>query len=307
MDDGWTKEQDEKLLALRAEKVDGPWADTANELGKEKSKCKERFNQIKPKEGELNNAKNGGTGRQKGQKGQQDKRNKKDNEKKDDEEKDDEKKDDGKKDDEKKDDKKKDEAAVGGLDSSANNGWGASSGDGNNGGGTGDGGWAGAADNKDENNKSDAGFKNNDNGWGTGNEDWNQDASWDNNNNSNNNVSNDNTSKKSSSKNSSSSNKYPKEPSNKAPSQPGSKQYSTRGSEKASALPPTEYELKPDSTFSANDLRLIAKILQQDCQMVWDRVSWRFQDKTGRKLHPDVFEKKVTGKVEKRGSERGGR
>ncbi|KAI1664822.1 Myb-DNA-bind-6 multi-domain protein [Pyrenophora tritici-repentis] len=70
---------------------------------------------------------------------------------------------------------------------------------------------------------------------------------------------------------------------------------------------PVTIELRPDDTFSADDLRQIARILQQDCAMVWNRVSWRFKDKTGRTLHPDVFEKKITGQVEGKGSEKGGR
>jgi len=41
--------------------------------------------------------------------------------------------------------------------------------------------------------------------------------------------------------------------------------------------------------------------------MVWNRLSWRFKDKTGRTLHPDVFEKKVTGQVEGKGSDKGRR
>jgi hypothetical protein len=61
---------------------------------------------------------------------------------------------------------------------------------------------------------------------------------------------------------------------------------------------PLEFEVKPDDTFSADDLRLVARILQQDCAMVWNRVSWRFRDKTGRTLHPDEFEKKITGRLE---------
>jgi hypothetical protein len=62
---------------------------------------------------------------------------------------------------------------------------------------------------------------------------------------------------------------------------------------------PAEYKVAPDSTFSQDELKLIARILQQDCSMVWERVSWRFRDKTGRNLHPDVFEKKITGRLEK--------
>ncbi|KAL1597996.1 hypothetical protein SLS60_008484 [Paraconiothyrium brasiliense] len=60
-----------------------------------------------------------------------------------------------------------------------------------------------------------------------------------------------------------------------------------------------EYKVAPDNTFSQDELKLVARILQQDCSMVWERVSWRFKDKTGRNLPPDVFEKKITGKLKK--------
>lgn len=60
-----------------------------------------------------------------------------------------------------------------------------------------------------------------------------------------------------------------------------------------------EYKVAPDDTFSQDELKLVARILQQDSFMVWERVSWRFKDKTGRHLDPDVFEKKITGRVEK--------
>jgi hypothetical protein len=60
------------------------------------------------------------------------------------------------------------------------------------------------------------------------------------------------------------------------------------------------YEITPDAIFSADDLRTIARILQQDAKMVWDRVSWRFMDKTGRHVEPDVFEEKITGRGEGR-------
>lgn len=62
---------------------------------------------------------------------------------------------------------------------------------------------------------------------------------------------------------------------------------------------PKEYKVAPDSTFSQDELKLVARILQQDCSMVWERVSWRFKDKTGRNLHPDVFEQKITGRLER--------
>lgn len=94
--------------------------------------------------------------------------------------------------------------------------------------------------------------------------------------------------------------------SNKAPSESRSHRSSAGGKSKSSTHSrPLELELKPDDTFSADDLRLIARILQQDCKMVWNRVSWRFRDKTGRVLDPEVFERKITGSVEKEGSQRG--
>lgn len=70
---------------------------------------------------------------------------------------------------------------------------------------------------------------------------------------------------------------------------------------------PLQLEVKPDETFSADDLRLVARILQQDYQMVWQRVSWRFKDKTGRNVPPEMFEKKITGRVEGEEHERGER
>ncbi|USP76175.1 hypothetical protein yc1106_03449 [Curvularia clavata] len=85
--------------------------------------------------------------------------------------------------------------------------------------------------------------------------------------------------------------------SNKAPSEACSHHTNTSKS-KPPSNSPAEIELEPDDIFSAEDLRLIARILQQDCSLVWNRVSWRFRDKTGRTLHPNVFEKKITGTVE---------
>jgi hypothetical protein len=86
-----------------------------------------------------------------------------------------------------------------------------------------------------------------------------------------------------------------KAPSNKAPS---NKPASTKADPQQPTSRPLELELKPDDVFSADDLRLVAKILQQDCSLVWNRLSWRFRDKTGRTLHPDWFEKKIMGAVE---------
>ncbi|KAL5116513.1 hypothetical protein ACEQ8H_005634 [Pleosporales sp. CAS-2024a] len=73
---------------------------------------------------------------------------------------------------------------------------------------------------------------------------------------------------------------------------------SRSSSKKEGTKEAAEIELKPDSTFSADDLKLVARILQQDYQMVWSRVSWRFKDKTGRTVPAEVFEKKITGRVQ---------
>jgi hypothetical protein len=77
---------------------------------------------------------------------------------------------------------------------------------------------------------------------------------------------------------------------------PASNAPSTKSTSKHRA--PLELEVKPDETFSADDLRLVARILQEDYRMVWNRVSWRFRDKTGRTVGAEVFKKKITGKVE---------
>jgi hypothetical protein len=101
-------------------------------------------------------------------------------------------------------------------------------------------------------------------------------------------------------------------PGSKAPSKSGSKAPSKKSTTKpqpavaSTPTPTTEplmYEITPDDTFSADDLRAIARILQQDAKMVWNRVSWRFRDKTGRNVDPDVFEEKITGRIEGKGRE----
>jgi hypothetical protein len=104
--------------------------------------------------------------------------------------------------------------------------------------------------------------------------------------------------------------KVPSKAGSKAPSKAGSKAPSNKSTPAAQpaaaqtttappvpAPEPLMYEITPDAIFSADDLRTIARILQQDAKMVWDRVSWRFRDKTGRHVEPDVFEDKITGRV----------
>ncbi|OAL54501.1 hypothetical protein IQ07DRAFT_271257 [Pyrenochaeta sp. DS3sAY3a] len=57
-------------------------------------------------------------------------------------------------------------------------------------------------------------------------------------------------------------------------------------------------KLRPDETFDVDELCIIARILRQDTLDVWERLSYRFRDKTGRNIDPKVFEKKVNGYVE---------
>ncbi|KAJ4340761.1 hypothetical protein N0V95_007403 [Ascochyta clinopodiicola] len=368
-DDGWTAEQDKKLLGMKAENKS--WDEIVKEVGKDFQQCKIRFEVIKPINWRPAENKGGGVSgkqKQKKQKGEKDQ-----------------------KDGEKKEGEKKDEA-------SATNGWDAFAGDTGpmedgaadsgskeNGGSDpwnegGDGGWDPVADdsksnnggdpfnggdsggvvdwNRSGDNKEDKNGKSNDGGkgmggqpgnnkghkdskaggnsWETGNgesgghnpmdDGWGNGASvvadpgasWndlkkDNGPGSNSGSRNKGGGFNDSNKNDvwgaapavkSPPNKTSAPRSNKSASHTRPKQHSPREPERLSTTAPAEYELKPDSTFSADDLRLVARILQQDYQMVWNRVSWRFRDKTGRDLHPEVFEEKITGRVEREQSKR---
>lgn len=77
----------------------------------------------------------------------------------------------------------------------------------------------------------------------------------------------------------------------------------------APAAPPVPQDayidIYPDNNFDMDDLMRIAKIMQEDQERLWLRVSSRFFDFTGRHIAPKVFEHKLTGKVEG-GSVRGG-
>ncbi|KAF1838146.1 hypothetical protein BDW02DRAFT_595018 [Decorospora gaudefroyi] len=284
--DGWTAEQDKKLLNLKTEDPKTTWAKIAEEVGKSLEECKGRFKTIKPAGWMPNVAKKGGGGDggsgSKGKnkdKGGKQNQNHGGNNNKEEKNKEEEKKQDA--DDEKKDHTDKANADKPG-DATAD-GWNAinTAND-------------GANDNTNSGWTNDAANDNTGTAWGTT---WDTGAAannfgtWDNNP-TNNNATADLW-------------KTPapvsKPSSNKAPSHRPSQHNNT------SAPRPVELELKPDDKFSADDLRLVARILQQDCSMVWDRVSWRFRDKTGRTLHPDVFEKKITGGVESKRSDRGRR
>ncbi|UPX18668.1 uncharacterized protein EKO05_0008960 [Ascochyta rabiei] len=339
-DDGWTAEQDEKLMEMKTENKG--WKAIAEVVGKESGQCKAHFKEIKLKDWKPDVSKGGGggnkqkQGKQKEEKGQ---------------------KEDAKKKDEKKGGQQKDSWAGCKDDSgdgiwSGGGGWNlagdtSKSSSGNDAWVDVDGGFNLADDDKKgENGKSDngskgtkgepgnhkdeEGFKANEATWETtkgesggngttgswgaapwgspGNTktenaggnisgDWNNGPAFNN--------SNEDSGWDPAPVVKPPSNPDSKPHSTKSASHAPPKQHSSREPERPSTTAPTEYELKPDSTFSANDLRLVARILQQDYQMVWNRVSWRFRDKTGRDLHPEVFEKKITGRIEGKDDERG--
>jgi hypothetical protein len=300
---GWTAEQDKRLMELKTEDVKITWVKVAEEVGKTQDECKEHFKKIKPKDWKPNAAggKGGGGDGGGGKKGKKNKGNDnnhnqggdKKNQKKEEEKKKEEEADvgdlwgaiGGGDDDDKKDDTDKAKGWTETGNDGANDAkdeWGNKTGDAGTTGGGADAGdlWGGAAtkgaaadtnwdSNKDQTNNTSGGFDPSSTTWPA-------------------------ATKPASVKATSA-----KAPS-KAPSHKSSSPNTTK-------TRPQEYEVKPDKDFSADDLRLVARILQQDCGMVWNRVSWRFKDKTGRTMHPDVFEKKITGRVEGKGSEKGER
>ncbi|KAG9203873.1 hypothetical protein G6514_002034 [Epicoccum nigrum] len=301
----WTEELDKKLLEWKAHNHTKPWHIIGHELGKGKEECKERFQLIKPKDWRpASGAKQGGTSGTNKEKIGNDEKGRL----------------------EKKNGTKNSGAGAGGWGDGCNDNSPAGEGPeekkfGNGDWGTND----GKSENKNEQadewgNNDSKGEKENDQagGWGswdgtndkvgddnaaTGFNDWDLNAG-----NAGANtkppsqkaVSNKPASNKPSSNKPSSN----KPPSNKPPSnKPSADKPPSRHPSNPSPphpRPQAIYELQPDALFSASDLRLIARILQQDCSMVWERVSWRFRDKTGRKLHADLFEEKVTGGVEKK-------
>ena len=304
---GWTKEQDEKLMQMKDD-AKNTWAKISEEFGKAEHECKHRFKVIKPKDWKPSGAKHGGEDK-KGKKGKKADQN------------------DGKnKDDKKKEEKKEEETGdAGGLfgltfgEDTGNSK--DESGDKNNSGDKAPDAWGGGTASWDFAGGDAAGTGTNawdtQIGWGsgatTGGGDGTNDAaaSWDNtggndwgtgaNNNQKPNTGGGAGDAKASAQKASS-NKVPP----RAPPPPNASNGNNNNIRPIAARP-LELEVKPDDTFSADDLRLVARILQQDCSMVWNRVSWRFRDKTGRTLHPDEFEKKITGRLEGKGSETGGR
>ncbi|RAR00811.1 hypothetical protein DDE82_007002 [Stemphylium lycopersici] len=322
----WTKEEDEKLMQMKTDNTDLPWPAFAVEFGKTAPECIARFKAIKPKGWKSNIAKGDGKGgKKKGAKGDNqhrgqdgDQKEKREEEKQGEQEKVQEDKEEeknasdpanawgpafgnlplgGNDDNEDEPDKAKDPNASG----TGNNEWDVmNTGDAtkNNWEATNAGGTDGANDvgdtTKDQNDTAAEGVlastweptamqdnNNNNNVGGGGGIPASKDDPWP-------------------TENKPASTRHSK----KAPSQSRS-HHSAPTNPKSASNRPLEIEIKPDNVFSADDLRLVARILQQDCSMVWNRVSWRFRDKTGRTLHPDVFEKKITGQLEGKGSEKG--
>lgn len=363
---GFTEEQDKDLMRLKTENVGQSWAKIGETVGKSGDHCKERFNQIKPKDWKPANVqgkgknKGGGEGGKKN-KGQGQNQNQQG----------------GQKNEEKKQDTSGPSCSWANNDNTWNNdnnnnnggsgadaglgndSWGNLGGDGKDGGGDGDGnnngGVGGRNDTWNNNNDAFGGGKdtwgnndgkeskeekssnagNNPGGWDTtggsgwgntgggANNDWNAgdkgggigaadfNSGWGN---DQNNKSADNgwnntggggwgTPAPASKPASKAGLKHShKQSSHSHSSEKKSKHGSVAGSHHhphSHGREPLEYKVAPDDTFSQQELRLVARILQQDCGMVWDRVAWRFRDKTGRNLHPDVFEKKITGRLEK--------
>jgi hypothetical protein len=243
----FTKDEDDKMLKWKAENGTKPWADFAQEIGKQGPQCKERYGQIKPKDPDTNAGKQGG-----GKKGKKDKNFKHD---------------------QNQGEKKKDDNKTSGKTGNTKNEkkaendscdiWGGIGGD-------------FMIDTNDD--KKDDAAKNNDTAGGVDNQTW-----------------------------PIPSNPTLKPPTNKTSAQARFQPNASNNNTQSITGRPLALEVKPDDTFSADDLRLVARILQQDCSMVWNRVSWRFRDKTGRTLHPDEFEKKITGRLEGKGSEKGER
>jgi hypothetical protein len=325
---GFTREQDEELLKWKAENGSKSWADFARDIGKQVFQCKKRFNQIKPKDWEPNASNQGGGGN--GGEGKKEKIKEKEQNHNQNQgnggNKKDEKKD-GNKEEEKRGEKKEESDPVnlwkaldgiGFTDDTnddkkddagrANNSYNSGSNDatetwGNkveDGGTTGAGGFGRSKD-------AGTGFDPGD-WWGptaaVGVATTNRDTI---NNQSSNNAG--GISQGSDNRASLATIKPTSRPSSdKAPSKSHSQHKASNDNNiQSTTVRPLELEVKPDDTFSADDLRLIARILQQDCSMVWNRVSWRFRDKTGRTLHPDEFEKKITGRLEVKDSEKGER
>ncbi|KAI4650753.1 hypothetical protein J4E93_003110 [Alternaria ventricosa] len=307
---GWTKEQDEKLMQMKDDSKN-TWAKISEEFGKAEHECKHRFKEIKPGDWQPSGAKQGGGGK-KGKKEKNADHNNGNNKK------------DDKKKEEKKEEETGDDGGIFGATFGEDTGNGKDeSGDKNNSADKAPDAWgdtttwdfaggdtAGTGTNAWETQV----------GWGTGATTGGGDgandaaASWDNIGGNNWNTGRKNNQKtKTGGGAGDAKASAQKAPSNKvpprAPPQPNANNGNSNNNNNTRPVVarPLELEVKPDDTFSADDLRLVARILQQDCSMVWNRVSWRFRDKTGRTLHPDEFEKKITGRLEGKGSHNGER
>jgi hypothetical protein len=287
---GFTKEQDEEMLKWKAENENKPWADFAEHVGKQGHQCKDRFKQINSKDGNLNVSKRGGGGKEGEGKKRKNKGNNANHSQN--------QNNGGKKEDEEGEDVNKGNSEAGNLWGALGECFTADIDDGKN---------DNANKAKDGGNTG-GGDSNWNNGAGTGGDigdSWGPTAgvgaataTWD----TVNNQSNNNGGEISQGFNSQTWPTAPKPaskpPSTKAPSRSRPQHKASDENVQPTTARPLELEVKPDDTFSADDLRLVARILQQDCSMVWNRVSWRFRDKTGRTLHPDEFEKKITGRLE---------
>ncbi|CAN9200088.1 unnamed protein product [Alternaria alternata] len=293
----WTKEQDEKLIHMKTEDGKVTWNKISQEVGKTEEDCKKRFKAIKPNDWKANAANQGGEGKKEKEKRQNHNQNQsKGGNKKD-------AKDNGNKEEEKKNETS---GVVDAWDMLEGNGDvfpGLSGGDTDNSkddSGNKDTSWDGLVGGITVTDTSAWDFGNATGGVDGANDtavkwDFDCGGNW-------NTASNNDQDKKKDGASIAdpwnSTAPTQNSPSKQTPSQPGSQHKDSNNNAQPITTRPLELEVKPDDTFSADDLRLVARILQQDCSMVWNRVSWRFRDKTGRTLHPDEFEKKITGRLE---------
>ena len=295
----WTKEQDEKLIHMKTEDRKVTWNKISQEVGKTEEDCKKRFKTIKPDDWKANAANQGGEGKK--EKEKEKKQNHNQNQSKGGNKKD--AKNNGNKEEEKKNETS---GVVDACDMSGGNGDvfpGLSGGDTDNSkddSGNKDTSWDGLVGGIIVTDTSAWDFGNATGGVDGANDTavkWDFDCgrNW-------NTASNNDQDKKKDGASIAdpwnSTAPTQNSPSKQTLSQPGSQHKDNNNNAQPITTRPLELEVKPGDTFSADDLRLVARILQQDCSMVWNRVSWRFRDKTGRTLHPDEFEKKITGRLE---------
>ena len=80
---------------------------------------------------------------------------------------------------------------------------------------------------------------------------------------------------------------------------PSSSKSTSTADPKRQTTPPQRPEtiLRPDKNFAKQDLITLTLILHQDANATFQRIADEFHQKTNRKLDPEVFERKIMGRV----------